>query len=105
MAKDSERPDLLEKRDFLDRMRQWTLRAYQQAVSGQDLGLKDMPCIGRITGTDYGTHQEPRFSSDESIWDAQWLSEFAEMQSGMFGDEMSFDIGSMGEFDMSMAGL
>lgn len=84
LAADSERPDLLEKRDFLASMRQWTLRVVQEAMSGEDSGVRGLPCLQEFTGSYPGAALQSQFGQDDSIWDAQWIPELSGAQSDVF---------------------
>lgn len=88
LAKDSDRLDLLEKRDFLARMQQWTSRVVQEAIAGlRSSDLTSMRCIKGFTGSRDRAEEQEQFVDDYAIWDASWIPELDDYQAGGFPDD------------------
>lgn len=88
LARDSDRADILEKKNFLARMYQWTLRIVQEAASGQGPGAADLPCMYGITDSHPAQDDLPEFAGNDTIWDASWIPELDHYQADGFSDSL-----------------
>lgn len=89
LARDSDRLDLLEKRDFLDRMQKWTSRVVQEAIAGlRSSDVTSMRCIKGFTGSRDHAEDNERFVDDYTIWDASWIPELDNYQAEGFPEDM-----------------
>jgi len=55
LATTSERPDLLEKKEFVLLMRTWTVRVLQRASQQPDFDLAELPCLKARYAPEVGT--------------------------------------------------
>lgn len=87
LARDSDRPDILEKKDFLARMYQWTSRIVQETASGQPPGAADLPCMYGFTGSQPPPYEIQDLAGND-IWDASWIPELDNHQADGFQDSL-----------------
>ena len=81
LATSSERPDLLEKKEFLDHMKGWTLHALQNATSGTDSELQHLlPCLSKLKSS----NMFPDVADDETNLDSQRIPELGHVQPDVF---------------------
>ena len=83
LATDSERPDLLEQKDFLDSMKQWALRVVQEATYTAISETMHFPSIQENIGT---PTLQLQLGNDENIWNAPWIQTDPDLSpGGQFG--------------------
>lgn len=77
LATDSERPDLLEKKEFILHMRSWTLKVMQASKDRSDLNLElEYPCLHERYGNAVANGE---FSIDD-----QWLPDLTDVHADIF---------------------
>lgn len=76
LATESERPDLLEKKEFILHMREWTLKVIHSTQNGDPLSLADYPCLNERYGN--------AVNNGELCVDDQWLPDLTDVHPDTF---------------------
>lgn len=76
LTTESERTDLLEKKEFILHMRQWTLKVIASTQNGEGFSLADYPCLNER----YGSARD----SGELGVDDQWLPDLTDVHPDTF---------------------
>ena len=76
LATESERPDLLEKKEFILHMRGWTLKVIRSTQNGEPFSLTDYPCLQERYGN--------AINNGELCVDDQWLPDLTDVHADTF---------------------